>query len=143
MLTAVMVECVDAVLGTATTSICIDLMLRSWCLQSTSLPKEVAEQLDDMFEHKPLGAAADTIKHQYKKLQKWQAKLGQNEPNQQMDTVVRRQVFLHHPLLWLYCHAHSLLTLVSAWQAEGVPLQTARENGRVTLLINVRWLQAR
>lgn len=92
-------ECVDAVLGTATTSIYIDLVSRSWCLQSTSLPKEVAEQLDNMFEHKPLGAAADTIKHQYKKLQKWQAKVGQNEPNQEMDSVVRRQVVLYLPLL--------------------------------------------
>lgn len=86
-------------------------MSESRCLQSTSLPKEVAEQLDDMFEHKPLGAAADTIKHQYKKLRKWQAKLGQNEPNQQMDNVVRRQVVLHHPLLWLCCHAHLLFNL--------------------------------
>lgn len=83
---------------------------QSRCLQSTSLPKEVAEQLDDMFEHKPPGAAADTIKHQYKKLRTWQAKLGhmEPEPNQQMDDIVRRQVVLHQSLLWLCCHALSL-----------------------------------
>lgn len=74
--------------------------------QGTSLPKEVAEQLDDMFEHKPLGAASDTIKHQYKKLRKWQVKLGQrgHEANQQMEVVLRRQVLckthlLTHPVL--------------------------------------------
>lgn len=70
-------------------------------MQGTSLPKEVAQQLDDMFEHKPLGAAADTIKRQYKKLRKWQDKLGHmgRQANQQMDDVLRRQVVLHHLLL--------------------------------------------
>ena len=145
--TAVMVECVDAVPGTATTSICIDLMLRSWCLQSTSLPKEVAEQLDDMFEHKPLGAAADTIKHQHKKLRKWQAKFGQNEPNQQMDSAQARCSASSAAIAALPC-PFALLpaapSLACAWQAEGVPLNTAHETaGKVTLLIKVIWLQAR
>ena len=87
-------------LGTAV-SICISLILPCWCLQGTSLPKEVAEQLDDMFEHKLLGAAADMIKRQYKKLRKWQVKLGQmgHEDNQQMNDVVLRQVILCHILL--------------------------------------------
>ena len=54
-----------------------------------------------MFEHKPLGAAADTIKRQYKKLRKRQAKLGQMErqANQQVDNVLRRQAVLYHSLL--------------------------------------------
>lgn len=76
-------------------------LLQSSYLQGTSLPKEIAKQLDDMFEHKPLGAAADTIKLQYRKLRKWQAKLGQmgHEASQQMDDGLRRQIVLHHVLL--------------------------------------------
>ena len=67
-------------------------------MQGTSLPKEVAEQLDDMFQHKLLGTAADAIKHQYRKVRTWQAKLGQmgRGDNQHMEEVLHKQVVLHH-----------------------------------------------
>ena len=94
--------------GIATSSRCISLASQTRRLQGTSLPKEVAEQLDDMFEHKPLGAAADTIKRQYRKLRKWQAKLGQtgHQANERMEEVLRRQVILHLILLQLYHGTH-------------------------------------
>ena len=77
----------------------VKLSLYSWLWQGTSLPKEVAEQLDDMFEHEPLGAAAAIIKRQYKKLRKWQGKLGhmEYEANQQMNGVIHKYGLLAAP----------------------------------------------
>ena len=66
-------------------------------MQGTSLPKEVAEQLDDMFAHKSLASAADTIKRQYRRLRKRQVELdhssqhSSHEAMQQMDDILHRQ----------------------------------------------------
>ncbi len=67
-------------------------------LQGTSLPKEVAEQLDDMFEHTALESAAHSIKKQYEQLQSWQRRLHSSEPwagdaDQQMHEILHRQVY--------------------------------------------------
>ena len=67
-------------------------------LQGTSLPKEVAEQLDDMFEHTALEFAAHSIKKQYEQLQSWQSRLQSSEQravdaDQQMHEILHRQVY--------------------------------------------------
>ncbi len=68
-------------------------------LQGTSLPNEVAEQLDDMFEHAALASAAHSIKKQYEQLQSWQSKLQSSkewpgDAHQQMHEILHRQVYL-------------------------------------------------
>ena len=68
-------------------------------LQGTSLPNEVAEQLDDMFEHTALESAAHTIKKQYEQLHSWQSRLQSSkewagDANQQMHEILHRQVYL-------------------------------------------------
>lgn len=65
-------------------------------LQGTSLPNEVAEQLDDMFEHLALESAAHSIKKQYEQLQSWQSKLQSSkewpgDAHQQMHEILHRQ----------------------------------------------------
>lgn len=66
-------------------------------LQGTSLPKEVAEQLDDMSEHTALESAAHSIKKQYEQLQSWQSRLQTSkewsgDADQQMHEILHRQV---------------------------------------------------
>ena len=74
-------------------------------LQGTSLPSQVAEELDDMFEHKVLGSATDDIKCQHQQLSRWQQRLqtGQQgeevrlsvlQTERQLREVVHRQVLL-------------------------------------------------
>lgn len=67
----------------------------SHCFQGTSLPSEVAEQLDDMFEHTALESAAHTIKKQYEQLHSWQSRLQSSkewagDANQQMHEILHR-----------------------------------------------------
>jgi len=66
-------------------------------LQGTPLPKEVAEQLDDMFEHTALESAAHSIKKQYEQLQTWQRRLQSSkqwagDADQQTHGILHRQV---------------------------------------------------
>ena len=73
-------------------------------VQGTSLPKEMAKQLNDMFEHATLGSAANTIKGQHQQLCQWQQTLqkqtgqeGQHtrvsaaQTQQQMQEIIHRQ----------------------------------------------------
>ena len=73
-------------------------------LQGTSLPKEIATQLDKMFEHASLESAANIIKSQNRQLCKWQQTLlkhtGQDgqqgrvsaaQTQRQMQEVIHRQ----------------------------------------------------
>ncbi|KAL0025315.1 hypothetical protein WJX79_004533 [Trebouxia sp. C0005] len=67
----------------------------SHSFQGTSLPKEVAEQLDDMFEHTALESAAHSIKKQYEQLQSWQSRLQTSkewsgDADQQMHEILHR-----------------------------------------------------
>ena len=84
--------------STSTVACQADSFLRlSFVMQGTSLPKEVAEQLDDMFAHKSLTSATDTIKGHCRRLRKWQAQLDQrgqhssHEAIQQMNDLLHRQ----------------------------------------------------